>query len=186
MRKSTMRPAFRRRCPIVSVLAAMTVLAAILTAGAGQAPAAEDLDIAEEIECLALTIYFEARGEPDEGKLAVGHVVMNRLSHPQFPEKICTVVRQGGAKRYRCQFTWWCDGRSDQPNDWVAWERAKVVARRVFWHASHDPTKGALWYHAEHVLPSWHDKLNPGPKIGRHIFYRSFDEPTQDQLAKSD
>ena len=136
-------------------------------------PAAADMDVTEELECLALTIYFEARGEPDKGKLAVGHVVMNRASHPFFPEAICDVVKQGGEKlRYRCQFTWWCDGLSDRPKEWQAWRKSMALARRVYWDHSADPTDGALWYHADTVQPSWRTALAPGPKIGRHLFYR--------------
>ncbi len=138
--------------------------------------AAAEIDVRGEVECLALTIYFEARGEPDEGKLAVGHVVMNRASHPLFPRKVCEVVRQGGDKlRFRCQFSWWCDGRSDQPKEWRAWEKSLAFARLIYWDQSRDPTKGALWYHAEYVRPSWHASLTQGPKIGRHIFYRLAD-----------
>ena len=133
-------------------------------------------DVSEALECLALTIYFEARGEPLEGKLAVGHVVMNRALHPDFPQNVCKVVRQGGAKRYRCQFTWWCDGRSDRPREAEAWEQSKALARQVFWETTADPTGGALWYHADYVRPAWQDKLSPGPKIGRHIFYRHGDD----------
>jgi spore germination cell wall hydrolase CwlJ-like protein len=141
---------------------------------ASQAPAARaEPDVRQEVECLALTIYFEARGEPDEGKIAVGHVVMNRASHPLFPHKVCEVVQQGGEKlRFRCQFTWWCDGRSDNPREWQAWEKSKALARRIYWDYSADPTAGALWYHADYVTPSWRNSLAPGPKIGRHIFYR--------------
>ncbi len=73
----------------------------------------------------AAGVDVEARGEPDEGKIAVGHVVMNRASHPLFPDKVCEVVQQGGEKlRFRCQFTWWCDGHSDQPREWRAWEKS--------------------------------------------------------------
>ncbi len=118
-------------------------------------PAAAGIDVKGELECLALTIYFEARGETDEGKLAVGHVVMNRAQHPLFPPNVCQVVRQGGDKmRYRCQFTWWCDGRSDQPRDRKAWDKSRALARLIFWDYSLDPTAGALWYHADYVRPS--------------------------------
>ena len=157
---------------------ALTLAMAIgLSAGVAPfTPASADVDVTEELECLALTIYFEARGEPEEGKRAVGYVVMNRTLHPSFPQDVCNVVRQGGAKRYRCQFTWWCDGLSDRPREANAWERSKAVARQVFWDAAADPTGGALWYHADTVSPPWQDKLRPGPKIGRHIFYRQGDD----------
>ena len=64
----------------------------------------------DEISCLALNIYFEARNEPNEGKLAVSHVVMNRVMSSRFPGTVCKVIQQGGEiRRYRCQFSWWCD-----------------------------------------------------------------------------
>src|SRR5438093_4776081 len=72
--------------------------------------AASDADDGQEIDCLALTIYHEARGESERGKLAVGHVVMNRTRSALFPASVCDVVRQGGQQRDRCQFSWWCDG----------------------------------------------------------------------------
>lgn len=180
---STGMPDFARRllhqgaCVVQAGAVAAAVHAGSARLGPAQAGVA-DINVTEEIECLALTIYFEARGEPEEGKLAVGHVVMNRTLHPLFPEDVCTVVRQGSGKRYRCQFTWWCDGRSDRPRDPGAWERSKLIARQVFWKAAADPTGGALWYHADYVRPPWYDKLDPGPKIGRHIFYRLNDGTT--------
>ena len=129
-------------------------------------------DAREEIACLALNIYHEARGEPDEGKLAVSHVVMNRVASERFPGTICEVVRQGGElRRNRCQFSWWCDGRSDVPDDEQEWLRSTQVALAVYWGRSQDPTEGALWYHADYVKPAWRKDFIRGPKIGRHIFY---------------
>ncbi len=159
----------------IAAWAALAVnLGGILSA---PAPALADvpIDVPREVECLALTIYFEARGEPLEGKLAVGHVVMNRAAHPLFPGAVCAVVQQGIGKLLQCQFTWWCDGLSDQPAEWQAWETSKALARRVFWDYSADPTGGALWYHADYVRPGWGAQLLQGPKIGRHIFYRQAD-----------
>ncbi|MFQ6017247.1 MAG: cell wall hydrolase [Kiloniellaceae bacterium] len=130
-------------------------------------------DPRDEVACLALNIYFEARGEPDAGKLAVGHVVMNRVSSPRFPGTVCEVVRQGGdLRRNRCQFSWWCDGRSDKPKNKQEWQRSSEFALGVYWGQSQDPTEGALWYHADYVKPAWRKKFERGPKIGRHIFYR--------------
>ncbi len=59
----------------------------------GTVVAAAGIDVKRELECLALTIYFEARGEPDEGKLAVGHVVMNRVQPALFPRRVCHTNR---------------------------------------------------------------------------------------------
>ncbi len=127
---------------------------------------------AQELQCLALNIYFEARGESEKGKRAVGHVVMNRLNHRKFPNSVCAVVQQGGAKRlYRCQFSWWCDGRSDMPNKNKAWQESVRIAHEIQQGDSTDPTDGALWYHAEYVSPYWRTAFQQGPKIGQHIFY---------------
>lgn len=128
----------------------------------------------QELTCLALNIYFEARSEPVDGMLAVGHVVMNRVAHRNFPDSICDVIRQGGEiVRHRCQFSWWCDGRSDQPRNRVAWEGARLIAWFVYNGHTEDPTEGALWYHAEYVQPYWREAFYRGPQIGRHIFYRA-------------
>ncbi|HEY5597982.1 MAG TPA: cell wall hydrolase [Kiloniellales bacterium] len=135
------------------------------------AGASAGVDVPQDVECLALTIYFEARGESDTGQLAVAHVVMNRVADPLFPAAVCNVVQQGGKLALGCQFTWWCDELSDVPTDRRAWERSQALARRVYWNYSKDPTAGALWYHADYVTPYWRRGFTQGPKIGRHIFY---------------
>lgn len=143
-----------------------TVLMAIVFPGEGRA------DVKKELKCLALNIYFEARSEPTDGKLAVGHVVLNRVASKRYPDKICKVVKQGGPRpRNRCQFSWWCDGRSDRPRELQAWKESQVLARVVFWGYSDDPTGGALWYHADYTRPAWGRRLERGPTIGRHQFY---------------
>jgi len=130
-------------------------------------------DPRDEISCLALNIYHEARGEPDVGKLAVGHVVLNRVLSSRFPSTVCKVVQQGGElRRYRCQFSWWCDGRSDKPRNKRDWQRSSELALAVYWGQTEDPTDGALWYHADYVSPDWRNDFVQGPTIGRHIFYQ--------------
>ena len=137
-------------------------------------------DLEEEVNCLALNIYFEARNEPDEGQLAVAHVVLNRVSDLRFPKTVCKVIRQGGArKRHRCQFSWWCDGLSDRPRNSGKWASTKAMAQAVYWGRSADPTDGALWYHADYVSPSWGRVFKRDRQIGRHIFYLDQDKPTQ-------
>ncbi len=130
--------------------------------------------ITSELNCLALNIYHEARGEPDQGKRAVGHVVMNRVTDRRFPTSVCRVVRQGGERRRnRCQFSWWCDGRSDRPRNRTAWNSSLQIAQEIIVGQSSDPTGGALWYHADYVQPYWRKAFTRGPKIGQHIFYRA-------------
>jgi len=142
----------------------------VYKAGFESAPTAGDQ--AREIECLALNLYFEARGEPDLGKVGVGQVVMNRVFDRRFPKTVCDVVQQGGEQpRYACQFTWWCDGLSDKPNNSGAWDKSRALAEEIYWGRLEDPTKGALWYHADYVLPSWRLGMVRGPAYGRHVFY---------------
>ena len=130
------------------------------------------INVRQQIECLATTIYFEARGEPDAGKLAVGHVVMNRVASDDYPDTVCQVMKQGGAKKlHRCQFSFYCDGRSDDPKDKAAWRHSQALARAVFWDFSPDPTGGARWYHADYVSPAWRNHFDKGPVIGQHVFY---------------
>ncbi len=132
-------------------------------------PAKADL---VDLDCLALNIYFEARGEPLDGKRAVGHVVLNRVADEGFPGTICQVVRQGGeVERNRCQFSWWCDGQSDRPADQLAWRESREVAWEVLRGATKDPTRGALWYHAAYVQPPWSETKAKSRQIGQHVFY---------------
>ena len=133
----------------------------------------------EELQCLALNVYFEARGESYEGQVAVAHVVMNRKADPRFPGHACAVVRDGGRDSEDCQFSWWCDRLSDRPTHMADWEAAKNVARSVYWGGVEDPTGGALWYHATHVRAYWRGQYQKSRKIGNHIFYRDKPERAQ-------
>jgi hypothetical protein len=132
------------------------------------------LDYSNSLDCLSLNIYHEARGEPQDGQLAVAKVVMNRVSDPRFPNDVCGVVTDGGTREPgRCQFSWWCDGKSDKPRDAAAWRDSRSLAKDVLAGKFDDPTGGALWYHADYVQPNWRMDITKGPKIGRHIFYAS-------------
>ncbi len=126
----------------------------------------------EQLHCLALNIYWEARSEPVEGQLAVAAVTLNRVQNSRFPSNVCDVVRQGGEiRRHRCQFSWWCDGKKDVPKDAESWRRANTLAKLSTAGIVEDPTLGALWYHADYVNPYWAEKKERVAQIGRHIFY---------------
>ncbi len=162
---------------LVALLAAGAAIAALL---AGPTAASADTDDDRQIGCLALTIYHEARGESERGKLAVGHVVMNRTRSVLFPASVCKVVRQGGQQRRRCQFSWWCDGRSDRPKDQAALRESLWLAEEIYYGCTRDPTAGALWYHSTAVKPSWSKSFGRGKRIDRHVFYRGdTDRPVQ-------
>ena len=126
-----------------------------------------------ELECLALNIYFEARSEPSEGQLAVAYTTLNRVADQKFPDSVCEVVQQGGeAKLHQCQFSWWCDGKSDKVYEESAWQMSLVVAERALRNRYNDPTGGALFYHTTDVRPYWSRHFKLLAKIGKHLFYR--------------
>ncbi len=186
-------------------LSAVTA-AVLLVAPIGQADAftqqelmdwTDGVSLKEELTCLSKNIYFEGRGESILGQVAIAYVTLNRTVSSKFPSSICSVVYEGKYKeswktkstrdpfdavmipvRNRCQFSWFCDGKSDKILDRQAWKRAVNVATSVLIEHStlnhNDPTKGALFYHADYVSPSFH-KFNLTPTnvtIGKHIFYK--------------
>ena len=131
--------------------------------------------IAESLLCIALNIYFEARSEDLQGKVAVGSVVMNRIAHERFPDSACEVVYQaeyhsGTLVRHRCQFSWFCDGLSDNPYEKEEWALAYVLAIWIHDIGLPDVTNGALWYHSNDVSPPW--ATTNYIQIGSHKFYK--------------
>ncbi|MCH8189050.1 MAG: cell wall hydrolase [Proteobacteria bacterium] len=123
--------------------------------------------------CMAQAIYFEARGEPFEGQLAVAQVILNRVRDKRYPNEICAVVFENETWRDRCQFSFACDGRSDRPKDFSAWVSAIKTARMVGTGHMRDVTYASTHYHAEYVKPEWAARFHRTVKIGRHYFYRN-------------
>jgi spore germination cell wall hydrolase CwlJ-like protein len=120
-----------------------------------------------EQDCLASAVYFEARGEPIQGQLAVADVVMNRAASGRYPATICGVVTQ------RWQFSFVNrTGRipaADRGSE--AWRKAVAIARIAQAGTARAVAQNVLWYHAEYVSPSWGRRLARQDKIGLHIFY---------------
>ncbi|MGD8417517.1 MAG: cell wall hydrolase [Pseudomonadales bacterium] len=119
--------------------------------------------------CVALAMYWEARGEGRVGMMAVGAVVMNRVASQAFPNDPCSVVHQGG-ETPPCQFSWWCDGRSDRPRDQKRWAQALDAARGMLMGPFEDPTHGALFFHSASIDRPWQRQQTA--RIGGHVFYR--------------
>jgi len=118
-------------------------------------------------KCLAGAIYFEARGEPLEGQLAVAEVVLNRAASGQYPASICEVVTQPA------QFSFVRDGLVPPIDETsVAWRTALAVAHIADEKLANELAPNVLWYHADYVAPSWDRHLAPVIHIGAHIFYR--------------
>jgi spore germination cell wall hydrolase CwlJ-like protein len=123
--------------------------------------------------CLALNVYHEARSEPVVGQYAVAHVTINRVQSNRWPNDVCKVVKQGYHKgRHRCQFSWYCDGKSDKPYEELAWAKSLIVADNVLSGRILDITYGATHYHARYVRPYWSKKLLKTVAYGSHKFYK--------------
>ncbi|MEL6920076.1 MAG: cell wall hydrolase [Pseudomonadota bacterium] len=130
----------------------------------------------KEQECLAIGIYFEARGEVKLGQAAVAQVILNRVRAPTFPNTVCGVVYHNSHWRNRCQFSFTCDGIPERVRSRHHWKLAQEIALGV--------TAGKIWlkdvgssthYHATYVSPRWARAMERVSKIGLHIFYRTSD-----------
>jgi spore germination cell wall hydrolase CwlJ-like protein len=89
--------------------------------------------ITPALMCVAMAVYFEARGEPTAGQIAVAQVIRNRIEDPRYPDNACDVVKQGyywnGVPiRNKCQFSFYCDGKSDDPKNKQAWFNSFYIA----------------------------------------------------------
>jgi N-acetylmuramoyl-L-alanine amidase len=153
----------------VSNLPAAVLLAATLELGLTSSAAAKPDRAAAR--CLALTMYWEAKGEGRTGMLAVASVVLNRVAHRSFPDSVCGVVKQGG-EAPPCQFSWWCDGKSDRPTEPEQWRLARQIAQTALAKPPPDRTRGALFFHNTSIATPWLRKRERTVQIGRHIFYR--------------
>ena len=138
----------------------------------------------EHVKCLALNMYHEARDQGTAGKLAVSAVVINRVSDSRFPNTICEVIKQGPTRKSwrdpsvsypiknRCQFSWYCDGISDEVKDEKTYQKILDFARLIMHNDIQfvDITDGATHYHADYVKPDWADTKTRTTEIGDHIF----------------
>ena len=125
----------------------------------------------EEWRCLTEALYFEARGESLEGQIAVAEVVLNRRDSGRYPDTVCGVVRQGTGEKWMCQFSYYCDGLSDEVSDQRSWDRMGRIARVMLDGAPRELTEGAQFYHTKAVDPYWADEFYQTAEIGAHLFY---------------
>jgi spore germination cell wall hydrolase CwlJ-like protein len=124
-------------------------------------------------KCLAQGIYFESRGEPVRGQIAVAQVILNRAFSGHYPTSVCGVVYQNAHRRLACQFTFACDRHKDVVRDQEAWQRAVAVAQGMLDGKLWLPEVGkATHYHANYVRPGWARTMQKLHRIGVHTFYR--------------
>ena len=139
-----------------------------------------------EATCLAKNMYYEARNQGLAGQLAVSLVVMNRVKDSRYPNTVCGVVEQGPTReswkkngtfypiKNRCQFSWFCDGKSDDPKEPTTYKRLLDLALVLVYDDIQivDFTEGATHYHADYVYPAWRKSKTKTVEIADHIFYR--------------
>jgi len=151
-----------------------------------------------EVQCLARNIFYESASEPEEGKVAVGIVTLNRTADPRFPSDVCGVVKQKtvftktktvvkevqgflGPKKIQetkvvttpvCQFSWNCHAVKKPREDDPRWIQSQAIARELADGGyEHYRVKyaDAKHFHATYVKPGW--KLKRVARVGNHVFY---------------
>lgn len=131
-----------------------------------------------ELQWLARNIYFEARSEDMQGKLAVACATLNRVLDRRWPSTIQGVVTE------RKQFSWYNNYQVPAIKDIVAWKDSKTMAflcitlynsMAASGKKNFDMiTKGADHYHTDYIKkPNWAYKMKFVAKYGKHLFYKS-------------
>ena len=118
-----------------------------------------------ELECLAGAIYFESKGEPLVGQLAVAEVIINRSRSGRYPASMCGVVKQRG------QFSFVRAGRLPPiPKASAHWRKAVAIAHIALKDLADSPAEDAISFHATYVSPGW--RMKKVATVGNHVFYR--------------
>jgi spore germination cell wall hydrolase CwlJ-like protein len=151
--------------PVAMAIATGALHADSLSQLVGDMPIQSDLSA--DLKCLAQAVYFEARGEPIEGQLAVAEVVINRARSGLYPDNYCDVVTQPA------QFSFVRHGQIPAADETsAAWQRAEAIAEIAQQNLWQSKASDALYFHATYVRPSWaHQKVQLA-QIDTHIFYR--------------
>lgn len=121
--------------------------------------------ISRDLYLLAKVIYAEARGQPFEGQVGVGAVVLNRVKAPGFPKTIADVIYQYADGAY--QFTCVMDGQINLEPDATAYQAARAAL------SGWDPTYGSLYYYNPAKATSWYlAGKQVATVIGDHVFLK--------------
>ena len=140
--------------------------------------------VSHDVDITARTIFGEARGEPDEGKIAVAWVIRNRAAIAQ-----ATGRRQfgDGSPASACQrpfqFSCWNNNDPnaarlralDADNPDPVFAECLRIAEDVLGDQTPDPTDGATFYHtrALNPPPDWSRGKTPCATIGHHLFFKN-------------
>lgn len=166
---ASLAPTFGPSQPVVQPIPVTDITAPTASAAFDSldaAVAAQDAAVADDaLRCLAGAIYFEAKGEPLSGQLAVADVIINRTKSGRFPGDVCGVVKQRG------QFSFVRGGSIPAVDTSRAGYRTAIAVAKVALRAAwENPASDALFFHARQVTPGW--GLTKVAAIGNHIFYR--------------
>jgi hypothetical protein len=157
--------------PVVRIVRTPVIPAPITLRGA-----ASDVVLVKllaEHRCLAEAMYYEARGEGEDGQKAVAEVVFHRMNTGNYGHSICAVVYEG-ADQAVCQFSFACDGSREALKSPEPWREAQALAARILTGEEHlnNATGGAVNFHTASVQPGWSANYVRTVQIGNHIFYR--------------
>lgn len=119
----------------------------------------------KEFDCLAKNIYYESRGEPKLGKIAVAQITHNRVKSGRWGKKFCDVVYA------RKQFSWTNDLSHMQIPHGQDWQQSQAAALDYARGTRVTRLKQANHYHARYVNPQWANTMKPKARVGAHIFY---------------
>jgi spore germination cell wall hydrolase CwlJ-like protein len=157
--------------PIVKVVQAPAIPATIAIRGAATNVVLARL--LQEHRCLSEVMYYEARGEGDEGQKAVAEVVFHRMNTGNYGHSICAVVYEG-VTTGTCQFSFACDGSREANHEAEPWREAQALAARIMANEEQldNATGGAVNFHTTSVQPDWSGHYVKTVQIGNHIFYR--------------
>lgn len=153
----------------------------MITASTASFAHAKSCNESEQIRALALNMYHEARGEGFDAMQMVGEVTLNRVENKNFPNNICKVVYQsdydskGNPIRRSCQFSWYCDGKSDKPKDRESWKLAVEIATGLVRGSIDLIGIDATHYHTKSVNPYWSNHYDRIGYYGGHVFYKMGD-----------
>jgi len=138
--------------------------AATLTQMVGAVRNLDGVTLDSELKCLATAVYFESKGEPLEGQLAVAQVILNRVADGRFGRTICSVVKAPK------QFSFVRGGDMPSPRGAAQWDTALAVAVIAASEGWADIVPDATHFHATRVNPRWN--LRRVATVGQHVFYR--------------
>ena len=180
----------------IELLTAIGIAGAAVQSDASETTPTLEMPDPTEVMCLAENMYHEAKNQGTAGWSAVASVTFNRVKDTRFPNTVCEVVKQGPTReswktrlldlpeeerkyypiRHRCQFSWYCDGKSDEIPSFDG-----KIFETIYGYAELylmpdviliDITDGATHYHADYVFPAWRKSKTKTVEIGDHIFYR--------------